>query len=63
MQYIVHKNGYKALSSQQLRNMFDKKTGSKSYDEWMKAFCERKYNSDFSKEMTRSVMAYLKEVM
>lgn len=63
MQYIVHKNVYKALSSQQLRNMFDKKTGSKSYDEWMKAFCERKYNSDFSKEMTRSVMAYLKEVM
>lgn len=63
MQYIVHKNVYKALSSQQLRNMFDKKTGSKTYDEWMKAFCERKYNSDFSKEMTRSVMAYLKEVM
>ena len=63
MQYIVHENGYHPLKGQQFREMFDNKTGSKTYDEWMKAFCERKYNSEFSKEMTRSVMAYLKEVM
>jgi len=61
MKYIVHENSYQPLNGQQLREMFDNKTGSKTYDEWMKAFCERKYNSEFSQEMTRSVMAYLKE--
>ena len=61
MQYIVHEDGYKSLTGQQLREMFDNKTGNKNYEEWMKAFCERKYNSDFSQEMTRSVMEYLKE--
>src|SRR6056297_3471181 len=63
MQYIVHENGYQPLNGQQLREMFDNKTGNKTYEEWMKAFCERKYNSDFSKEMSRSVKAYLKEFM
>ena len=63
MKYIVHENSYQPLNGQQLREMFDNKTGSKTYDEWMKAFCERKYNSEFSQEMTRSVMAYLKEFM
>lgn len=32
-----------------------------SYEDWMKAFCNRKYNSDFSREMTRSVKAFLKQ--
>ena len=32
-----------------------------SYEEWMKAFCERKYNSGFSREMTRSVKEFLKQ--
>jgi len=63
MPYIVHENGYKPLTGQQLREMFDNKTGNKTYEEWMQAFCERKYNSNFSQEMTRSVMAYLKELM
>ncbi|MEA1883664.1 MAG: nitroreductase family protein [Thermotogota bacterium] len=63
MQYIVHKNTYQSLNGKQLREMFGNKTGSKTYDEWMKAFCERKYNSEFSKEMNRSVMAYLKKFM
>ena len=34
---------------------------SAAYREWMRAFCERKYNSDFSREMTRSVRKYLKD--
>ena len=28
---------------------------------WMQAFCNRKYNSDFAREMTRSVAKYLEE--
>jgi len=61
LKYIVHENSYQALNEQELRDMFNAKTGSRTYDEWMKAFCERKYNSDFSKEMSRSVASYLSE--
>ena len=41
--------------------MFEERTGIRSYDEWMKAFYERKYNSDFAREMTRSVREFLEE--
>jgi nitroreductase len=63
MPYIVHENGYQQLKGKQLREMFDNKTGSKSYEEWMQAFCKRKYNSDFSQEMSRSVKGYLSEYL
>ncbi|MBQ6514099.1 MAG: nitroreductase family protein [Clostridia bacterium] len=53
--FIVQENAYHIHSESELREMFAGKTQVKTYDEWMKAFCERKYNSDFSREMTRSV--------
>lgn len=59
MQYIVHENTYRAAEEATLRNMFQNKTGARGFDAWMQAFCARKYNSDFSREMTRSVRAYL----
>lgn len=31
------------------------KDGIYDYEEWFKASCKRKYNSDFSREMTRYV--------
>lgn len=31
------------------------------FDAWMRAFCARKYDSDFSREMSRSVAEYLKD--
>ena len=34
-------------------------SGGQGYRSWLKAFCDRKYNSDFSREMTRSVKKYL----
>ena len=61
MQYIVHENGYKPLSDAQLEEMWTPRGGLRPYDEYMRAFCNRKYNSDFSKEMTRSVAEYLKQ--
>lgn len=61
MKYIVHKNGYHPLNGTQLRDMFDDKIGNRTFEEWMNAFCDRKYNSDFSKEMNRSVNQYLDE--
>lgn len=61
MEYIVCENGYQPLSEDALRRMFAPRCGEKSYEDWMLAFCNRKYNSDFSREMTRSVRQYLKQ--
>jgi len=59
MKYIVHENGYRPMGACKLREMFDPRTKVRTYEEWMKAFCDRKYNSDFSREMTRSVNVFL----
>ena len=59
MEYIVQENTYHPHSPEELRSMFGIKCGERSYEDWMAAFCKRKYNSDFSREMTRSVTAAL----
>ena len=56
---IVQENTYHKRDGKELRHMFEKETKVKTYDEWAQAFCARKYNSDFSREMTRSVAKYL----
>ncbi len=61
LKHIVHENGYRRMESDELKEMLLKNAKVKTYEEWIKAFCERKYNSDFSKEMTRSVKEYLKK--
>lgn len=57
--YIVHENTYHELSEDELRNMFAERTGARTFEDWMRMFCERKYQSDFAREMTRSVRRYL----
>ncbi len=59
MNHIVHENTYRSMDGSELREMFAPKSGIRSFEEWCAAFCARKYNSDFSKEMTRSVGKYL----
>ena len=59
--YVVHENTYRRLSADELRDALEWKAGVRSYEDWIKAFCERKYNSDFSREMSRSVREYLKQ--
>lgn len=59
MQHVVHENGYRTMDAQELRQMFLPRCAPKSFEDWMLSFCNRKYNSDFSREMTRSVAAYL----
>ncbi len=49
------------LSAEELQEMLSTRTGGRDYSAWIKAFCDRKYNSDFSREMTRSVKKYLKD--
>lgn len=57
---IVQQNAYRRRTGGELRRMFDKETERRSFEDWSKAFCQRKYNSDFSVEMSRSVQEYLK---
>lgn len=60
MEHIVHENGYRRMEAPELKAMFGPKSPSGDYRGWMQAFCKRKYNSDFSREMTRSVAEYIK---
>lgn len=59
LKHIVHENGYRNMGKDELKEMFSSKTKT-NVVEWMKMFCERKYNSEFSKEMSRSVEEYIK---
>lgn len=56
---IVCENTYREKDSDSIRKMFSDRCGNQSYEEWVNKFCERKYNSDFSREMTRSVSRYI----
>lgn len=59
--HIVHENAYRTMDGEELRQMFAYKCGPSSFEKWCTAFCNRKYNSDFSREMSRSVGAYLQQ--
>ncbi len=60
--YIVRTDRYSSHSEQELREMFATAHGDDpgfDYEKWLRAFCARKYMSDFSLEMQRSVKAYI----
>ena len=57
--FLVHENTYRPLSEEELRASIAPNKGELSFDEWAKRFCARKYHSDFSREMSRSVQAAL----
>lgn len=61
LKYVVSENAYPEMDEEYVRSMFGPKTGNRDYDEWMKAFFKRKYDSEFSREMTRSVEKYLEQ--
>lgn len=61
MKHIVHENAYRDMDDAELEQLFSAKSGPKPWQDWMQAFCTRKYNSDFAREMTRSVAEYLKD--
>ncbi len=61
LKHVVHENGYRRMDGAELREMFAGRAGEKGYDAWMQAFCKRKYDSDFSLEMSRSVGVYMKD--
>lgn len=57
--HIIHENGYRHMNETELKEMLQKNARNDSYEHWLRAFCNRKYNSDFSREMSRSVREYL----
>ena len=61
MEHIVHENTYRAMDDNELRAMLAPNHPQKSYEDWLRAFCARKYDSAFSREMTRSVAEYLRQ--
>ena len=58
---IVMENRYQVRDGQTLRAMTEKDWKNTSFEDWATRFCNRKYNSDFSREMSRSVAEYWKE--
>ena len=59
LKHIVHENGYRRMDTGELRQMLAWKAEERPYADWLRAFCDRKYDSGFSREMTRSVEEYL----
>ncbi len=58
---VVAENQYPQHTDQTLRSIFEVRTAGRPYEEWMQAFCQRKYNSDFAREMQRSADIYLSD--
>ena len=59
--FIVQENAYHVHGGEELRAMFAERAGARGFDEWIRAFHNRKYDSDFSREMSRSVRRYWEE--
>lgn len=60
MEHIVHENAYRRMDAAELEAMLADNAGPRPYTDWLRAFCQRKYNSAFSREMSRSAAEYLK---
>ena len=60
METIVQENSYHIHTPEELQQMLEPKCGNEDYETWLRAFCNRKYNSDFSREMSRSVTEVFK---
>lgn len=60
---ILCENAYQDKNGEEIRAMFTEHTGNQSYEKWMEAFWKRKYESDFSLEMNRSMEVYLKDFL
>jgi len=60
--YLVRQNTYSRLPEEELRTMYSSTEQERGagFDDFMLAFCTRKYMSDFAIDMTRSVASYLK---
>ena len=60
---VVHENSYQPAGAQKFREMLEKRQGLSGgdMDRWLMAFTKRKWNCDFSREMTRSAAQMIRE--
>ena len=60
---LVHENGYSMEKSVELDRMLQIQQGKEGEDfhDWLNRFCNRKWNSDFSREMSRSCTEMVKD--
>ena len=60
---LVHENTYRAIDAQQMVDMLGERQSleGEALDRWLLAFCKRKWNCDFSREMTRSAAQMISE--
>ncbi len=63
MDQIVQENVYHRRTAEELRAMLAPKAGREDLDAWLRAFCQRKYHSDFALEMNRSAAEYLEDFL
>ena len=61
LRHIVHENAYRPMDGAELEEMLVHQAGERPYADWLRAFCQRKYNSGFSREMSRSAALYLEQ--
>ena len=56
---LVHENGYNMEKSRQMARMLQTQQGKEGaeFSDWLNRFCKRKWNSEFSREMSRSCTA------
>ena len=60
---LVHENGYDLEKSAEMTRMLEKQQGKagEAFTDWLNRFCNRKWNSEFSREMSRSCTEMVKD--
>lgn len=59
---IVFNDEYKEYKNEKITKIVKHSLNNKiEFEKWIKAFCKRKYNSEFSEEMNRSAEKYINE--
>ena len=60
---LVHENGYSMEKSAGMARMLQKQQGKEGeeFNDWLNRFCKRKWNSEFSREMSRSCTEMVKD--
>ena len=60
---VVHENSYRLQDADEMTAMLKKRQSldGEAFDRWIMAFAKRKWNCDFSREMTRSAAQMIRE--
>ena len=63
MSDLVHENGYSMEKSADMARMLQTQQGKEGeeFADWLNRFCKRKWNSEFSREMSRSCTEMVKD--